>query len=123
MGRGKMVRIVDSGSMVNMISVKLLEETGLPCVPLQHKSFLVTSINGKSSCCRYWIPGTTIFVTMSKLPMYSNVYVLDDVNCGMILGRPWSTLNRANIKEKVRGTYVSWISHRAHYELNVSKRL
>ena len=104
-------------------NMKLLEETSLPCVPLRHKLFPVTGVNGKSNCYRYWIPGAMIFMTTSKLPMYSNVYVLDNDNCRMILGGLWSTLNRANIKEKVRGTYVLWISHRACYKLNVSKRL
>ena len=120
-GNATMVGVVDSGSMINMISAKKLEESGLPSVALKEKSFKITGVNGGTSRCHSWIPGATIYVSKDKKATFGNVYILEDADFEFIAGRPWSTLNGGKIEERTRGTYVSWVTDETRYELNVLK--
>ena len=122
-GDATMSGVIDSGSMVNMISAQMLEESGLPSVPLNEKSFKITGVYGRTSRCSAWIPEATIRLTTRKLPTYGALYVLDEADFDLILGRPYGMLNKVGIEEKDRGTYVSWNSGKERYELNVSKTL
>lgn len=72
---------------------------------LKRRPFKVTGVNGTTSICRSKVPWAVIYLTPSKLQ----------------LGRPWGTYNGVGIEERTRGTYVSWISGKARYELNASK--
>ena len=121
LGNAKLTGVVDSGSMVNMISAKKLEESGLPSIPLKGRTVKVMGVNGNVSRCKTWIPGAEILVTSGKLITYGDIYVMDDAEFEGILGRPYCTLNGVNIEERPRGTYVSWISNGARYELNASR--
>jgi len=94
-----MVGVIDSGSMINMISARKLEESGLPSVALNEKLFKITGVNSRSSQCKSWLPGATIFVSKDLREMYGDVYVLEDADFEFIAGRPWSTLNGSQIKE------------------------
>ena len=120
-GNATMLGVVDSGSMINMISAKKLEESGLPSVALNDKSFKITGVNGGTSRCTSWIPGATIYVSKEERETYGDIYVLENADFEFIAGRPWSTLNGGGIMEKPRGTYVSWITGDERYEINVSK--
>ena len=120
-GNATMIGVVDSGSMINMISAKKLEESGLPSVALKGKSFKITGVNGGTSVCKSWVPGATILVSADKKATYGDVYVLEDADFEFIAGRPWSTLNGGKIEERTRGTYVSWITDDLRYEINASK--
>jgi len=104
-----------------MISAKKLEETGLASIPLKDKTFRITGVNGVVSRCKSWVPGATINLTAGKLATFDDLYVLEDADFEMILGRPWATSNGVNIEEQTRGTYVSWLSDGHRYEINVSK--
>ena len=120
-GDAVMMGIVDSGSMVNMISARMLEESGLPSVPLREKAFRVTGVNGRTSRCKSWIPKAKILLTKKRVVTEGDLYVLEDADFELILGRPWATLNGVNIEEKVRGTFVSWTSGNERYEINASR--
>ena len=120
-GKATMIGVVDSGSMINMISAKKLEESGLPSAALKEKSFKITGVNGGTSRCHSWIPGATIYVSEDKRATYGDVYILEEADFEFIAGRPWSTLNGGRIVERGRGTYVSWITGDERYEINVSK--
>ena len=120
-GDATMVGVIDSGSMINMISARKLEESGLPSVVLNEKSFKITGVNGGTSRCKSWIPGATILVSKDLRETYGDVYVLEDADFEFIAGRPWSTLNGSRIEERGRGTYISWITDDTRYEINVSK--
>ena len=120
-GNATMTGIVDTGSMVNMISQDKLEESGLPSVPLKGRSFRVTGMNGSNSRCKSWIPKATIYLTPENLVTTGELYVLENADFELLLGRPWGTLNGAGIAEKRRGTHVSWISGVQRHEVNVSK--
>lgn len=80
--------VIDSGSMVNMISAQMLEESGLPSVPSNEKSFKITGVNGRTSRCSAWIPEAIIRLPSRKLPTYGALYVLDEADFDLILGRP-----------------------------------
>jgi len=120
-GDATMVGVIDSGSMINMISARKLEESGLPSVALNKKSFKITGVNGGSSRCKSWLPGATIFVSKDLRETYGDVYVLEDADFEFIAGRPWSTLNGSRIEERERGTFVSWMTGPTRYEINASK--
>ena len=120
-GEARMMGVVDSGSMVSMISAEKLEISGLPSKPLGEKSFKVTGMNGGSGYCRSWVEKAKIYVTPSGLETTSDLYVLDNADFDLLLGRPWMTFNAVNIMERARGTYVSWISGDTRYEINVSR--
>ena len=120
-GDATMMGIVDSGSMVNMISARMLEESGLPSVPLREKAFRVTGVNRRTSQCKSWIPKAKILLTKKQVVTEGDLYVLEDADFELILGRPWATLNGVNIEEKVRGTFVSWTSGKERYEINASR--
>ena len=50
LGNTKLTRVVDSGSMVNMISVKKLEESGLPSIPLKGRT-----VTGGEGTLTQWV--------------------------------------------------------------------
>ena len=120
-GDAVMKGIVDTGSMVNMISAAKAEESGLPSVPLRRKPFKVIGVNGVTSICRSKIPSAEIFLTVKQHVTHGDLYVLDKADFDLLLGRPWGTYNGVGIEERVRGTYVSYITGVMRYEVNASK--
>ena len=120
-GEARMMGIVDSGSMASMISAERLEASGLPSKPLGDRSFKVTGMDGGVGYCRAWVEAAKIYVTPSGLETTSDLYVLENADFDLLLGRPWMTFNEVNIMERQRGTYVSWMSGSTRYEINASK--
>ena len=120
-GEARMMGIVDSGAMASMISAERLEASGLPSKPLGDRSFKVTGMDGGVGYCRAWVEAAKIYVTPSGLETTSDLYVLENADFDLLLGRPWMTFNEVNIMERQRGTYVSWMSGDTRYEINASK--
>ena len=121
-GDATMTGVIDSGSMVNMISAAKLEESGLPSEPLTHRTLKVTGVNGVTSYCRTWLPDATIYFSKNKSPTYGALYVLEDADFELILGRPFGTYNRVGITEEETGTHVSWDSADGRrYQINASR--
>ena len=120
-GEAVMKGIVDTGSMVSMISADMAEASGLPCVPLKRRPFKVIGVNGVTSVCRSKIPGAKIYLTSEKHETEGDLYVLDKADFDLLLGRPWGTYNGVGIEERVRGTYVSYITDTKRFEVNASK--
>ena len=120
-GEATMKGIVDTGSMVSMISATMAEESGLPSEPLRRRPFKVIGVNGVTSVCRSKIPKAKIYLTSEKHETESDLYVLDQADFDLLLGRPWGTYNGVGIDERVRGTYVSYITDKSRYEVNASK--
>lgn len=122
-GDATMVGIVDTGSMVNMISAKKLDETGLPSERLKKDRELnVTGVNGVTSRCRTWVPGVTMNLTSRNKETYGDLYVLENADFELLLGRPWGSGNGVSIKERPHGTYLVWPTEvDTKNELGVSK--
>ena len=117
MGKVTMPGVVDTGSMISLISTDLWEKSGLPSMPLDGMSFPVIGVSGKSTRCRSWVPGATLYLTENRRPTNTNVFVLDEVNCSLILGRPWMRKNWVCILERPRGTYVRWEDKEGEHEI------
>ena len=65
--------------MISLISTDLWEKLGLPSMPLDGMSFPVIGVSGKSTRCRSWVPGVTLYLTENRRPTNTNVFVLDEV--------------------------------------------
>ena len=113
--------VVDTGAEANIISARLVEAAGLAAVPLGDQSFGVSGVLGKEGRCEYWVTNLPVYLTPQKLVTYANFHILEGASEPLLLGRTWGTLNGVGIREAKRGTYVSWISGDARYEVLASK--
>lgn len=118
-GNAVMDSIVDSGSSANIISARKAAESGLPIERLDEDSFPVSGLKGPPVSCDYMIPNAVIYVSEKKYPTYGTLFVVEGITVDLLYGRPWMVDNAGGIQEKPLGTYVSWVSNRKPYELNV----
>jgi len=117
-GRARMTGIFDCGSQVSIISKKLVEKTGLPWTKDKRSCLRLMSVDGTISRCVGKVPNAQILVTGSELPTYGDLYIKENPGFQLLLGRTWGTKNRANLKERTDGSYLSFESEGTRYKLN-----
>ena len=115
----KMCAVVDTGSMINMISVALAEEMGLPAMPIPDRALDVLGIAGLGVWCDTWIARPTIYIMEGRIPMYGALFIVEKATFNIILGMPWIDRHSGIITRKERGSYLSWISGADRYEIKV----
>ena len=116
-GKLKTRAVVDTGSMINMISAALAEETGLPATPVPDRALDMLGIAGPGVRCDTWIARPTIYVTEGRIPTYGALFIVEKATFDVILGMPWIDRHSGTIARKERGSYLSWISGVDRYEI------
>lgn len=114
--------VVDTRSMINMISEEMVEEMGLLPVPLKNQSLTVRGMNGSASQCRAYVPCAAIGITPAKMVTYGELYVLENADFNLLLGRPWETLNNIFIRNEDHESYVGWPSKNGRWWVNAGKK-
>jgi len=119
-GRLTVEAIIDTGSMVNMISGEQAAKTRIPTGRLNRDAFQLGGILGPESQCVRWIPPTRMYMTGEHLPTVGALFVLDGGSFDVILGMPWLEKNLGSVVAKGHGTYVGWNSDGKDYEVMAS---
>ena len=114
--------VVDTGSMINMISKEMLEETGLLMVPLKNQTLTIQGMSRLASMCKQYIPCAAIGVTPAKMVTYGELYMLENADFNLLLERPWETLNNIFIQNKDYETYVGWPLKSGQWWVNAGKK-
>ena len=118
-GQATMMAIVDSGSQVNVMSEKYMRRCCLPVRTDNTHQYRITGIDGGPAMCIGIIPKATIFITEREIPTVGEIVVVKDAIFDLILGRPWTTGNGANLIEEPDGTYLELRNGEEHYSINV----
>ena len=110
--------VIDTGSMVNMISSIMAEESGLPTSPVpKSKQLTVRGITGSGLTCKEWIPDAVIYVSAAKKPTAGALFVMEGADFELILGMPWIDDHMVAMVRRERGLYISWDSGDNRYEI------
>ena len=112
--------IVDSGSMVNIISQEMADASGLRTVELKEEAVDITGVNGAKSKCFTKIPMMAIYHSELELTTYGEFHVLKDADFDLLLGRLWGSINDGRIMDEPDGIYVLWLTGDQRWLWNVS---
>ena len=118
-GQAQMVGVIDSGSQVNVMSEKFMKKCCLPIRTDNTHQYRITGIDGGPAVCVGVIPETDILVTKTKIPTTGEIVAVKNAIFDLILGRPWTTGNGANLLERPEGTYLEIWKGKRHYVVNV----
>ena len=119
-GRATMTGVFDCGSQVNVLSDRYAKVCGLPIMAEGAERYRITGVNGGLARCVGVIPNVKIYLTESELETVGELIVVKDGGFDLLLGRPWGTTNSAGLREAPEGTYLSFNSEGARYEVNAS---
>lgn len=119
-GRLTVEAIIDTGSMVNMISAEKAAKTRMPTGRLNQDAFQLGGILGPESQCVRWIPPTKLYMTTEHLPTVGALFILEEGSFDVILGMPWLEKNRGSVAAREYGTYVGWKSDGKDFEVMAS---
>jgi hypothetical protein len=122
-GQAQMVAVIDSGSQVNVMSEKFMRKCCLPIRTDNTHQYRITGIDGGPAVCMGVIPEADILVTERKIPTTGEIVVVKNAIFDLILGRPWTTGNGANLLERPEGTYLEIWKGKKHYVVNVCPNL
>lgn len=119
-GKTTITGVIDSGSQVSMISADKLDESGLPSVDLGKKPLRIVGVNGATSECHALVPQARMVMVDADKETFCDLHVLEDADCDLLLGRPWSSGNGIGQEERERGTFLRWKEGDEWHEMNVS---
>jgi hypothetical protein len=119
-GDAKMLGVFDSGSQINVLSDKWMKICGLLVSTEGVERYRISGVNGGLARCVGVIPNAKIYVTGSKLKTIGELVVVEHAGFDLLLGRPWSTANKAGLREADEGTYLNFRSKGRLYEVNVA---
>lgn len=79
--------LIDVGSSLNVISLDVLENLGIPCEKIQKQQFEVSSFNGSRT---YTIGSISLDLTVGPIRAAHRFHVIDtQTSYHLLLGRPW----------------------------------
>ncbi|KZP28133.1 hypothetical protein FIBSPDRAFT_685114, partial [Athelia psychrophila] len=95
--------IIDTGSMVNIVSQLVCDE-GMSQKVDYTKTMKIADANGGSGVLRGLLTDVALFCGNLCTP--ADLYVKEGAPFDMLLGRPWQRENLITIDERVEGTYI-----------------
>ena len=116
-GQAKMMAVINSGAMVNVISEWMFIASGLA----QNKDTLMelSDANGGMIHCEGMILDAKVYLTESGLPTVGDLWVHPAaVTYNLPLGRIWSLVNWGIIQDLLKGTYVNFGSKGQNWVIN-----
>ena len=119
-GQARMTGVYDSGSQINVISDKFIHTCGLPVTTKGIEHYKITGVSGGLAHCIGVIPNATIYITDEEWATVGELVVIKHAGFDLLLGRPWSTMNRAGTSEEDDGTYLSFRSKGEEHSVNIS---
>jgi hypothetical protein len=118
-GRAKMMAVVDSGAMLDVISERMYIASGL--ARNNDTSMQIGDANGGMKECKGMIKNATIYLTEGELPTVGDLWVHGDTGSyDLLLGRRWATVNWAGLVEEPEGTYLKFASKGDDYRVNAA---
>ena len=112
-GNAKMVAIIDTGAMVNLISEKMYKRTGLA---KNNDTLQLRDVNGGLKETNGMIQMVGVYLTPSKVYTAGDLWVIETENFDLLLGREWQTMNMAGIQETLAGTRLRFMSRGVNYD-------
>ena len=93
-----MTGIFDSGSQINIISQKLVDDAGIPWSRTPKYQIPLVSVDGNVTRCAGMIPKAKLVMKTEKGKVVTtgNLYVKRDTGFQLLLGREWGVDNKAN---------------------------
>ena len=117
-GEARMEGIIDTGAMVNIISERMWEESGLE--KNDDRTMYLGDANGGSSQCVGMIEQAEIYLMSQRKLSIGDLWVAKTPSCDLLLGRLWQTDNGFGMKEMPVGTVVSFMSGNEEVFINAS---